>query len=101
MRGQVNFFKKYLGLLAWFCFPGSSSPDTENDFLLAQMLQLEYDKENDRSIDSMEKRYNGESKGMYMLERFPACCCHLVSDFCIFFVMAKRKNNIVRVPYSY
>ena len=65
------------------------------------MLQLEYDKENDRSIDSMEKRYNGESKGMYMLERFPACCCHLVSHFCIIFVIAKRKNNIVRVPYSY
>jgi len=44
-------------------FQGGTSPDTENDFLLAQMLQLEYDKENDRSIDSMEKRYNGESKG--------------------------------------
>ena len=64
------------------------------------MLQLEYDKENDRSIDSMEKRYNGESKGMYMLEWFPACCCHLVSHFCIIFVIAKRKNNIVGVPYS-
>ena len=65
------------------------------------MLQLEYDKENDRSIDSMEKRYNGESKGMYMLEWFLAGCCHLVSRFCIIFVKAKRKNNIVRVPYSY
>ena len=65
------------------------------------MLQLEYDKENDRSIDSMEKRYNGESKGMYMLEWFPAGCCHLISHFCIIFVTAKRKNNIVRVPYSY
>ena len=65
------------------------------------MLQLEYDKENDRSIDSMEKRYNGESKGMYMLEWFPTGCCHLVSHFCIIFVIAKRKNNIVRVPYSY
>ena len=65
------------------------------------MLQLEYDKENDRSIDSMEKRYNGESKGMYMLEWFLAGCCHLVLHFCIIFVKAKRKNNIVRVPYSY
>lgn len=45
------------------CFSGGTSPDTENDFLLAQMIQLEYDKEYDRSIDSMEKRYNGESKG--------------------------------------
>ena len=56
------------------------------------MLQLEYDKENDRSIDSMEKRYNGESKGMYMLEWFLAGCCHLVSHFCIIFVKAKRKK---------
>ena len=37
------------------------------------MLQLEYDKENDRSIDSMEKRYNGESKGMYMIVRKVSC----------------------------
>lgn len=44
---------------------GGTSPDTENDFLLAQMIQLEYDKEYDRTIDSMEKRYNGESKGIY------------------------------------
>ena len=29
------------------------------------MIQLEYDKEYDRTIDSMEKRYNGESKGIY------------------------------------
>ena len=45
-------------------FLGGTSPDTENDFLLAQMMQLEYDKEYDRTIDSMEKRYNGESKGI-------------------------------------
>ena len=32
------------------------------------MIQLEYDKEYDRSIDSMEKRYNGESKGIYTCE---------------------------------
>ena len=44
------------------CLVGTGQ-DTENDFLLAQMIQLEYDKEYDRTIDSMEKRYNGESKG--------------------------------------
>lgn len=44
------------------CLVGTDQ-DTENDFLLAQMIQLEYDKEYDRTIDSMEKRYNGESKG--------------------------------------
>lgn len=50
-------------LVCWFT--GGTSPDTENDFLLAQMIQLEYDKEYDRTIDSMEKRYNGESKGTF------------------------------------
>ena len=44
------------------CLVGTDQ-DTENDFLLTQMIQLEYDKEYDRTIDSMEKRYNGESKG--------------------------------------
>ena len=94
--GSVKIFLKNLDLLTWFCFPGSSSPDTENDFLLAQMLQLEYDKENDRSVDSMERRYNGESKGMhvYMLEGFPAGFCHLVADFCIISCNGKKKKMI-------
>ena len=52
------------------CVSGGTSPDTENDFLLAQMIQLEYDKEYDRSIDSMEKRYNGESKGIVRLLKY-------------------------------
>lgn len=51
-------------------FEGGTSPDTENDFLLAQMIQLEYDKEYDRSIDSMEKRYNGESKVSVSFDNF-------------------------------
>ena len=57
------WFSKFYWLACWFT--GGTSPDTENDFLLAQMIQLEYDKEYDRTIDSMEKRYNGESKGIY------------------------------------
>lgn len=51
-------------------FEGGTSPDTENDFLLAQMMQLEYDKEYDRTIDSMEKRYNGESKVSVSFDNF-------------------------------
>ena len=60
--GGVLVFKS---VMACIWFTGGTSPDTENDFLLAQMIQLEYDKEYDRTIDSMEKRYNGESKGIY------------------------------------
>ncbi|XP_020623350.1 serine/threonine-protein kinase RIO3-like [Orbicella faveolata] len=55
-------------LVCWFT--GGTSPDTENDFLLAQMIQLEYDKEYDRTIDSMEKRYNGESKVSVSFDNF-------------------------------
>ena len=37
---------------------------TTNDLLLAQMLQLEFDKENDEYVKSLEKNYNGTSKGI-------------------------------------
>lgn len=51
-------------------FEVGTDQDTENDFLLAQMIQLEYDKEYDRTIDSMEKRYNGESKVSVSFDNF-------------------------------
>ena len=35
---------------------------TANDLMLAQMLQLEFDNENDEYVDSLEKNYNGTSK---------------------------------------
>ena len=43
--------------------PTDGSDDTANDLLLAQMLQLEFDKENDAYVKSLEKTYNGTSKG--------------------------------------
>ena len=42
---------------------GGDSTETDNDLLLAQMLQLEFDRENDNYVKSMEKNYNGTSKG--------------------------------------
>lgn len=36
---------------------------TENDLLLAQMLQLEFDKENDEYVKAIEKQQKGDSKG--------------------------------------
>lgn len=35
---------------------------TDNDLLLARLLQMEYDKENDQHIRSLEKNYNGSNK---------------------------------------
>ena len=76
-----------LSVILNYCyfFLGGTSPDTENDFLLAQMMQLEYDKEYDRTIDSMEKRYNGESKGIKIRTggkcKFMQCCNFLLKLF--------------------
>ena len=76
----LNYAIKYC-----YFFLGGTSPDTENDFLLAQMMQLEYDKEYDRTIDSMEKRYNGESKGIKIRTggkcKFMQCCNFLLKLF--------------------
>ena len=44
-------------------FIDTTAADTANDMLLAQMLQLEFDKENDGYVKSLEKTYNGTSKG--------------------------------------
>ena len=76
----LNYAIKY-----GYFFLGGTSPDTENDFLLAQMMQLEYDKEYDRTIDSMEKRYNRESKGIKIRTggkcKFMQCCNFLLKLF--------------------
>lgn len=40
-----------------------SSLDTSSDLLLAQMLQLEYDREHDRQLLTEEKHFNKHNKG--------------------------------------
>ena len=37
--------------------------DTENDLMLAQMLQLQFDEEYEKVIKAQEYRMNGTSKG--------------------------------------
>jgi len=46
------------------------SDDTANDLLLAQMLQLEFNKENDAYVKSLEKTYNGTSKVSMSFKNF-------------------------------
>ncbi|XP_071953400.1 serine/threonine-protein kinase RIO3-like [Antedon mediterranea] len=41
---------------------GDSDLDTSNDLLLAQMLQLEYDKEHDKLLTKEERHFNKDSK---------------------------------------
>ena len=38
--------------------------DTRDDYLLAQMLQLEFDREHDSMLTAEEKHYNKHSKGL-------------------------------------
>ena len=42
----------------------NSDVDTSNDFALAQMLQLEYDREHDRQLVVEEQHFNKQSKGL-------------------------------------
>ena len=42
--------------------------DTSRDLLLAQMLQLEYDKEHDQQLLTEEKHFNKHNKGDNMRE---------------------------------
>lgn len=37
--------------------------DTSSDLMLAQMLQMEFDREFDTQLRREEKKFNGESKG--------------------------------------
>ncbi len=42
---------------------GPAPAETQDDYLLAQMLQLEYDKEHDLRLQAEEKHFNKHSKG--------------------------------------
>lgn len=37
--------------------------DTSSDLMLAQMLQMEFDREYDAQLRREEKKFNGDSKG--------------------------------------
>jgi len=54
------------------CLPENdgSAAGTDNDLLLAQMLQLDFDRENDEHIKSLEKQYNGTSKVSMSFKNF-------------------------------
>ena len=43
---------------------GGFKVDTDSDFMLAQMLQQQYDQEHDTMISAYERKYNGDSKGI-------------------------------------
>lgn len=53
--------------------------DTSSDLMLAQMLQMEFDREYDAQLRREEKKFNGDSKGIFALETFEAFYLHCQS----------------------
>lgn len=51
----------------------NKTEDTSDDFLLAQMLQYEFDREYDQQINREEKHYNGNSKVSVSFDKFKIC----------------------------
>jgi hypothetical protein len=45
---------------------GPGPEETQDDYLLAQMLQLEFDKEHNRKLQAEEKHFNKHSTGMLL-----------------------------------
>ncbi|KAK7083381.1 Down syndrome critical region protein 3, partial [Halocaridina rubra] len=49
------------------------SEDTSDDFLLAQMLQYEFDREHDQQLKREERHYNGNSKVSVSFNKYKIC----------------------------
>lgn len=63
---MVDEIRMYVGsdlFVVVFCVLDVCNPDVESDLLLAQMLQSQFDKENDHIVNIYEQKYNGNSKG--------------------------------------
>ena len=48
-------------------FITGENTDTSSDLMLAQMLQMEFDREYDAQLRREEKKFNGDSKGTMTL----------------------------------
>ena len=85
-----------------------AEPDTHDDFLLAQMLQLEFDREHDSLLTAEEKHYNKHSKGLTTQYNVMSCLiilvagqiCRYVLYRCITYVCLCVSITKVRQVYS-
>lgn len=60
---QVSFCHLILNSVAEGPFISGENMDTSSDLMLAQMLQMEFDREYDAQLRREEKKFNGDSKG--------------------------------------
>lgn len=72
---------------------GEVVTDCTDDYLLAKMMQLEFDKEHDVILKQEESKYNGDSKGMLKLcvDKFLIMCHKYKSTILVF---NKIKTNL-------
>lgn len=54
--GETRTFQEILAA-------ASENSETTDDWLLAQMLQQEFDREHDQTLKMEEKKFNGNNKG--------------------------------------
>lgn len=69
--------------------------DTRDDFLLAQMLQLEFDKEHDTMLTAEEKHFNKHSKGRNV-EMSVCRWCTLVDCLVLMDLSCQRLKLLLR-----
>lgn len=63
--GETRTFQEILAAAS------ENSAETTDDWLLAQMLQQEFDREHDQALKIEEKKFNGNNKGsIYNLYSF-------------------------------
>ena len=75
-----------------------SDNTTTNDLLLAQMLQLEFDKENDEYVKSLEKNYNGTSKGKSF--KFSLIILFWESSNNFIFIIYRSTSPFMQIGYN-
>lgn len=66
---MTSTFNPFLSVSCLSLRPGADlllsdeGPDTTSDLMLAQMLQMQFDREFDDQLRREEKKFNGDSKG--------------------------------------
>ena len=80
---QISLYHLILNSVAEGPFISGENIDTSSDLMLAQMLQMEFDREYDAQLRREEKKFNGDSKGTRALMTFPPggrkCLCTLLN----------------------
>ena len=71
--------------------------ETCSDYMLAQMLQHEFDREHDAFLDKEEQHWNGSSKGMFY-GYFKSKCYLFTQSYVpeVFEALHRLKKNLFR-----